>query len=338
MRPPTRVPLMRMNWRSRPRRSSSWSGDDAGVPALDGGLDDLAEGAGVLVEHVAGEAGQARVDLGLEGRVLGEALAEARDRPLEAHPQRRVGIGRLEGEGRLGVGPQRGRPGPQLGVLEQLLLELLAPGDQRRVLPQAVASSASRASRWSRSSWRGSSTTSRMKPRRPPWSFSNIRSSIDSGTHHGDSCPKRPRRTSRSSTRYLSRPRRAASTSSWWRPPSVDARRGTGRRSARRACRAAGRRPGPRWRPAPRRRAARRTGRRGRRRGGGRRWRASPGGPATRPGGRPATTPAPAPRRSAPTGSWPAGTGRGCARSGPCGPARWRCGGSGPRGGGGTGR
>ena len=135
-RPPTTVPLMRMNWRSRPtcssmRRPVSAASQRSTVEEISSATSPL-----VVLDDVEGEALDPPVDLGLQLVVDAEAAAGRGEAVDEAPAQVAVGVLGGVQQRRLDLAPQRLQPTLHVRVLEQLELHRLALGDQHRVLAQ----------------------------------------------------------------------------------------------------------------------------------------------------------------------------------------------------------
>ena len=79
-RPPTSVPLIRMNWRSRPTWSSIFRGGRLAVPSLDGVLDQVTDLAAIAVDDVADRTLDPVVDLALQLGIGADALTELSER------------------------------------------------------------------------------------------------------------------------------------------------------------------------------------------------------------------------------------------------------------------
>ena len=138
-RPPTTVPLIRMNWRSRPTCSSSLRGGRVRIPLRDGRGDDLAD-LGAVVRHEVGECGRHPVvDLALQFRFGREALSQ----PLGARhdPAAQLAVRIVDGEehSALGLAPQRLDPATHLWMVEQLLFQFLTLRVELGVLAEATS-------------------------------------------------------------------------------------------------------------------------------------------------------------------------------------------------------
>src|SRR5262249_38687272 len=123
-KPPTTVPLMRMNCRSGPSRSSSLrdvssASQRASVPLTRPAISAWKVSPTERTPHPTTTS-----TFPGGGRCAADAPAGGDDGVGEARPQLRVGVGGLGAQGGLGVDPQGCQPLPQLRVVEQLELEL----------------------------------------------------------------------------------------------------------------------------------------------------------------------------------------------------------------------
>jgi hypothetical protein len=101
------------------------------VPAGDGPADHAGDLPGEVLGHVAGCCLDGVLDLGGDQLVAAQALAHGGHGLVQADPQLRARVSGLGAELGLGVPPQRRRPSAQLGLGDEVGLELLPPLPQR---------------------------------------------------------------------------------------------------------------------------------------------------------------------------------------------------------------
>ena len=164
------VPLIRMNWRSRPTCSSMRRAASRAVPALDGVRDDRGELRAVPLDGEDDAVGGQAVEAGAQQVVGREPLGEGHELAVEPLAQRAVGVAqRLEQRPPQRV-PQRDAGGRELRVVEQPLLEALGPGlgDRRRRAGPGRAGAASSPAPHGRGG-RGSSRMSAIQRTASEW-------------------------------------------------------------------------------------------------------------------------------------------------------------------------
>ena len=91
-----------------------------------------------MIDDVAGGARHPVVDLGLQLDFVGQAAAEVGERPIDALAQFAVRVVERPDGVALQLTPQRAEPGPDVGVGEQLGLQLLALGQQLWIAAQPI--------------------------------------------------------------------------------------------------------------------------------------------------------------------------------------------------------
>ncbi len=109
-----------------------------GVPPLDRAGDHVADLVAVVVDHVADGAHHPVVDLALQLLVDRQPLAEAAQARRHAEPELAVLVAGGGDHRPLRLAPQRRQPLPDVRVGEQLVLQLLALGEQYRIVREAV--------------------------------------------------------------------------------------------------------------------------------------------------------------------------------------------------------